>query len=67
VPAAREVHAAAWSDAADGLYIHGGLSVGQFPNNALDDLHFYSRQARQAREGVDYLHVRMYTRRSCTF
>lgn len=42
-PSGRRFHAGAWSDAANGLYIHGGDR-----GSVYDDLWFFSRQAGAA-------------------
>ncbi|CAE7029992.1 unnamed protein product [Symbiodinium natans] len=45
-PTARNGHSAAWSDAADGMYVFGGSdSNGGGGLSALNDSHFYDRQA----------------------
>ena len=58
-PAARQNHAAAWSDAADGMYVFGGFEDGTWPRdlfhlsfffihrggNELSELYLFHRQA----------------------
>ena len=48
-PGGRRFHAGAWSDDANGLYIHGGERGSIF-----DELWFFSRQAGPAAEAFTF-------------
>ena len=44
-PSARSLHVATWSDAADGLYLQGGVEGVSGGARYVDELWFFSRQA----------------------